>query len=684
METLPVEAMQDRVLAAVKQCPLFRALKPEQFPQLVKAAQLVRYASGETLVEEGDASESFLVIIDGVASVVVEKGGESVEIGEVPEPASLGEVGLLLGEPRTATVRAKGEVVALQFSGRAFEAMFQKIPGFGMGLSAGLAYRLSRVSAGVLPAYDRTQGLPSPDVLDLLATDFMQRHRVVPLRMDTNVLTLGLVDDPTSQVMDAVRRLFPSLEIRPVRIEVEFFNEVMRQRGGVQEWKGGAAPTAAAAPAPRSPRLDKLLARVVAEGASDLHLSAGHRPHWRVDGEMRTIADAAVVGRDEVRDLLEPVMEARHREQFAAESDVDFAYNLEGAARFRVNVFRDHHGVGAVLRQIPSKILTFDQLGLPPVLKMLCEYPKGLVLVTGPTGSGKSTTLAAMIDHINKTRRSHVITIEDPIEFVHPSVGCLINQREVGGHTRSFSRALKAALREDPDIVLVGEMRDLETIAMALETANTGHLVFATLHTNNAISAVDRIVDQFPADQQPQIRSTLADVLRGVVAQTLCRKIGGGRVAAIEVLVVNLAVANLVRESKTIQIPGVMQANKALGMALLNDELARLVDAKKVELAEALAAAVDKDDLLRRYRSGVTLAVDPDPSRFRVAEVKPDSPGAAAGLVRGDLILEVDQKPCTGISLDEMRQFFRIDGRRVLTVENAGKRRKVTLELKRG
>jgi twitching motility protein PilT len=337
-----------------------------------------------------------------------------------------------------------------------------------------------------------------------------------------------------------------------------------------------------------------------------------------------------------------------------------------------------------VLRQIPSKILTFEQLALPAVLRTLCEMPKGLVLITGPTGSGKSTTLAAMIDYINKTNRAHIITLEDPIEFLHQSQSALINQREVGGHTKTFARALKAALREDPDIVLVGEMRDLETIQLALETANTGHLVLATLHTNNAISAVDRIVDQFPADQQAQVRSVLSEVLRGVVSQTLCRKVGGGRVAALEVLVVNYAVANLIREAKTVQIPSVMQAGRAQGMQLLNDELARLVDAKKVALDEAMAASVDKEDLSRRYRSGVTLAADPqDAARFRVMEVKPGSPGAEAGLERGDLVLEVDQKPCAEISLDEMRQYFKIDGRRILTVERAGKKRKVTFELKR-
>ena len=685
METLSMrDDLQQKVHAALKDCALFRALKPEQIPQLAKAAELVHFGAGETIVKQGAASDSFFVLIDGDAAVTVEKGGEAQEIGVVPKPSSLGEVGLLLGEPRTATVVARGEVLALRFSAKAFEAMFQKIPNFGIALSGGLAFRLHQVSGTLqLPHWDAKDGAPGEEVLELLPLELQQRHRIVPLRLDTNVLTLGLVDDPTSQVMDAVRKLFPSLELRPVRIDPGFFNQVMQGRAGVKEARQKAA-SAAAPSAPRSAKLDKLLERMVAEGASDLHLSAGHKPMWRVDGEMQVMADAAPLAPEEAFELLAPAMEKRHRDEFAADSDGDFAYSLPGVARFRVNVFRDHNGAGAVLRQIPSKILTFEQLALPAVLRTLCEMPKGLVLITGPTGSGKSTTLAAMIDYINKTNRAHIITLEDPIEFLHQSQSALINQREVGGHTKTFARALKAALREDPDIVLVGEMRDLETIQLALETANTGHLVLATLHTNNAISAVDRIVDQFPADQQAQVRSVLSEVLRGVVSQTLCRKVGGGRVAALEVLVVNYAVANLIREAKTVQIPSVMQAGRAQGMQLLNDELARLVDAKKVALDEAMAASVDKEDLSRRYRSGVTLAADPqDAARFRVMEVKPGSPGAEAGLERGDLVLEVDQKPCAEISLDEMRQYFKIDGRRILTVERAGKKRKVTFELKR-
>src|SRR6185503_2704903 len=499
---------------------------------------------------------------------------------------------------------AKTAVTALKFSGKAFEAMFQKIPQFGSALASGLAHRLHQISGRIeIPELSKPTP-PPPEVLDLLPMELIQRHRVLPLKLEENVITLGVVDAPTTQMIKAVHDLLPSLELKPVQIKAEFFNEVLNRHGGVKGFEAKGKPASAKAPETvgRSPRLEKLLERVVAEGASDLHLSAGHKPHWRVDGDMRAMDDLAVLGANETLELLEPVMEARHKQQFAEDNDTDLAYALPGSARFRVNVFRDRFGVSAVLRQIPSKIMTFEQLSLPPVIKQLCDIPKGLILVTGPTGSGKSTTLAAMIDYINKSKKAHIVTLEDPIEFVHASQGCLINQREVGGHTKSFGRALKAALREDPDIVLVGEMRDPETIMLALETANTGHLVFGTLHTNNAVSAVDRVIDNFPADQQSQVRSVMSDVLRGVVAQTLVKKKGGGRMAALEVLVVTVAVANLIRESKTVQLPGIMQTSKALGMSLLNDELARMIETHKVEMDEALAAAADKEDLLRRAR----------------------------------------------------------------------------------
>ena len=283
--------------------------------------------------------------------------------------------------------------------------------------------------------------------------------------------------------------------------------------------------------------------------------------------------------------------------------DTDFAHETK-EARWRVNIFCERLGIGAVLRRIPSTILSAEQMGIPKTVLDLCFLPKGLVLVTGPTGSGKSTTLAAMIDYINRNRDDHVITIEDPIEFVHPHKRCLMHQREVGVHTSSFKAALRAALREDPDVVLVGEMRDLETIAIALETAETGHLVFGTLHTNTAPSAVDRIIDQFPSDRQAQVRTMLSESLKCVVTQTLCKKIGGGRVPAMEILVVNGAVSNLIREGKTFQIPSVMQTGRAHGMQLLNDALLELVRKKLVSPKDALAKAVAKAELRRVLEAG--------------------------------------------------------------------------------
>jgi pilus retraction protein PilT len=677
--------LEPKVYASVGQCALFRALKPEQIPQLVKVAELQRFDPGETIVRQGDPSDSFYVVIEGDAVVTVDKGqGEGVELGQVPLPSSVGEVSLLLGQPRTASVTTRSQVLALKFSAKVFEAMFQKVPQFGMALSSGLAHRLNQLSARIeIPEMPQPKA-PAAEVLDLLPMEMIQRHRVLPLRLEANVLTLGVVDTPTTQVIHAVHDLLPALEIKPVQIQADFFNQVLSGHAGVKGFgagKGAPAPREAE-PAGHSPRLAKLLERVVAEGASDLHLSAGQKPHWRVDGDIKAMDDLAVLGPAEVRELLEPVMAERHRKQFAEENDLDFAYALPGSARFRINMFRDRHGVSAVLRQIPTKIMTFEQLSLPGVLKNFCDIPKGLILVTGPTGSGKSTTLAAMIDYINKTKKAHIVTLEDPIEFVHPSQSCLVNQREIGGHTQSFGRALRSALREDPDIVLVGELRDPETIMLALETANTGHLVFGTLHTNNAVSAVDRVVDNFPAYQQAQVRSVLSDVLKGVVAQTLVKKKGGGRLAALEVLVVTVAVANLVREAKTVQLPGIMQTSKALGMSLLNDELYRFIETHKVDIDEALSAAADKEDLLRRFRTGITLAQDSmTDETFRVVNVAPASPGAQAGISRGDVLLELDGRPSKEFTLEEVKQAIRLDGKRLLTVERGGKRVKVVMEL---
>jgi twitching motility protein PilT len=365
--------------------------------------------------------------------------------------------------------------------------------------------------------------------------------------------------------------------------------------------------------------IDALFHLMCEAGASDLHVSVGMPPFVRKDGVMQALDQAAPpLDAESVVRLLDPITPDKNREEFAERHDTDFAYEIPGLARFRANLYMDRKGRGGVFRVIPNKILTAEQLGLSPAILQLCRLSKGLVLVTGPTGSGKSTTLCAMVDYINRNRRDHIITIEDPIEFVHDNKQCAINQREVHTHTHSFKNALRAALREDPDIVLVGEMRDLETVAIAIETAETGHLVFGTLHTTTAASTVDRVIDQFPSDRQAQIRVMLSESLRGVISQTLCRKIGGGRAAALEVLIVTPAVSNLIREAKTFQIQSMMQVGRATGMVTLNDALMDLVTKKLVAPDEAYAKAVDKPALeaqLKRlgFTSQAPAAVPPTP-----------------------------------------------------------------------
>ncbi|MCA9592447.1 MAG: type IV pilus twitching motility protein PilT [Myxococcales bacterium] len=375
----------------------------------------------------------------------------------------------------------------------------------------------------------------------------------------------------------------------------------------VQQQRGSIAPPKVEA-RPGEPPINVLLREMVRVGASDLHLTTGSPAMVRLNGSIAVLERHPALDAAALEKLLDAIMPERNRQELAEEWDTDFAYAIEGVARFRANYFRDRNGPGAVFRQIPFEILSADKLGIPPKVMDLCWLSKGLVLVTGPTGSGKSTTLAALIDHINQNRADHIITIEDPIEFVHENKRCLVNQREVGVHTRSFKNALRAALREDPDIVLVGEMRDLETISIAVETAETGHLVFGTLHTTSATSTIDRIIDQFPPDQQEQIRTMLSESLRGVIAQVLCKKKGGGRVAAYEILVTTQAVSNLIREGKTYQIASLLQTGRALGMQTMNDHLLELVRSGQVEPQEAYMKSNDKLSFKEALsRAGVAL-----------------------------------------------------------------------------
>ncbi len=345
-------------------------------------------------------------------------------------------------------------------------------------------------------------------------------------------------------------------------------------------------------------RLDELFRFMHAEGASDLHLSVGSRPALRVRGDMERFG-TNVLEQDDLKAMLYEIAPPDRIEIFEATGDIDFGYEVPDLARYRCNYFRQKNGIGAVFREIPSRIIPLEQLGIPPVLKDLALLPRGLVLVTGPTGSGKSTTLAALLDYANEKRKSHIITVEDPIEFVHTGKAAVINHREIGSHTKSFASALRAALREDPDIILVGEMRDLETTALAIEAANTGHLVFATLHTMGATRTVDRIIDQFPAEQQQQIRMSLSESLKAIISQTLFKRIDRkGRIAAIEILFCNLPASNLIREEKTYQLMSVIQTSRKLGMISMDDSIMELLQRKWISPEEAYEKASDKKRFL--------------------------------------------------------------------------------------
>ncbi len=341
--------------------------------------------------------------------------------------------------------------------------------------------------------------------------------------------------------------------------------------------------------------IGELLAFGVKNGSSDLHLSAGEPPMIRVDGDMRRI-NVPTMDHKDVHDMVYDIMNDKQRKDYEEFLECDFSFEIPGLARFRVNAFNQNRGSGAVFRTIPSEILSLEQLGAPGIFKEISDTPRGVVLVTGPTGSGKSTTLAAMVDHKNDSEYGHILTVEDPIEFVHVSKKCLINQREVHRDTLGFNEALRSALREDPDVILVGEMRDLETIRLALSAAETGHLVFGTLHTSSAAKTIDRVVDVFPAAEKDMIRAMLSESLKSVISQTLLKKQGGGRVAAHEIMMGTPAIRNLIRENKIAQMYSAIQTGQQFGMKTLDQDLQQLVQKNVVTRQEALSKCANKDN----------------------------------------------------------------------------------------
>ncbi len=596
MKTIPVQGADiDTVMGAIRGASFFKSLDDGQLRQAVAQASLIHLEAGESLVRIGESPQGLFLVLGGEVRVLMSTaaGGEPVEVTRFGRGEMLGLAALLLDRPSEAAMVSVGRSAVVCFEPQFFETTAGQIPSFGLEVARSLAERLTLLAERVpVPEADAKME-PSEEALALLPHEFLVRHRVVPLAVDGQLVTIGCADQPTAEIIERIRIHLPAMEIRMVHLDSNRLAEILRSRAG-------GSQAADAGPEAGPGTLEKLLRAMATEGASDLHLCGGQRPRWRIDGAMREITDIPLLGEETVLELLGDMMEDRNRREYESTKDTDFAIALPGVARFRVNLFRDLGGAGAVFRLIPSTILSLEQLGMPSVVADFCDLPKGLVLVTGPTGSGKSTTLAGMVDAINREREEHVITLEDPVEFVHRSQRSLVNQREIGSHTSSFASAIRAALREDPDIILVGEMRDLETVSLALEAANTGHLVLATLHTATAVSTIERIVGLFPPEEQSRIQVTLADVIRGIVAQNLLQRIGGGRVAALEILVASPAISNQVREGKNHQIVSSMQTARAAGNRLLNDSLAELVNGGIVTFEEALSKAVEKDDLARR------------------------------------------------------------------------------------
>jgi CRP-like cAMP-binding protein len=468
MKSMPsTPEVASKIAISLQRCALFQQMDKKLLTDIAGKAKLIQADTGEFLTEEGKLPDAFFVFLNGQASVLIQQKGkkEQVEFAQLGPGDTVGEIALLLSQPYAASVKALSSIVAARYDAKFFEKMTQDIPAFGLMLAKSIASRFQKLAGMIpVPQYSEQEGTPAEETLKLLPIDFMKRHRVMPIKKEGSRLTLGFVDEPSSSVLHSVRGILTGIELLPVRIDSVLFESVMKSHSGTPEKSEAAPHKKSSAAGPIS--LEHFLRSMITEGASDLHLSAGQRPRWRIDGQMQEIVDMPLLDSNTVLQLLTPLIEPRFKNQFEETNDVDFAYALGEKARFRVNLFRNAKGSSAVFRHIPLTIPNLEQLGMPEVVSKFCNEPKGLILVTGPTGSGKSTTLAAMVDFLNRTRRDHIITLEDPIEFVHPSQFALVNQREIGAHTQSFSRALRAALREDPDIVLVGEMRDLETISI--------------------------------------------------------------------------------------------------------------------------------------------------------------------------------------------------------------------------
>lgn len=582
MEQLDKEPHQDRLRHSLAQCKLFTSLSAAQIDEVAKHGELLQFSQGEGIAKQGEQADGFFIIISGETAVemVTSETEHTVVLTRLSSGEFFGEMATLLGSKRNANVVTVSPFCSvLRYSGEQFKNMLRNLPYFSAAMAHSLAVRLQKTS--VKTSTQGAEGVDEveADVLRLVPEAFCVRHRVLPIAVTDGALRIGFVDQPTREVLAKLQTFAPSLRLEVQSLNLHEFDQLFRNL----VW-----PRLDSVRVDSDPgfSLSGLLMRCIGEGASDVHLTTGLAPRWRIDGALLPIRGYAPLSADQLNAIVHEILPSGTQWQ-ANDKDLDFAYEFEGGERFRVNVFRDMNGAAIALRHIPSRILTLAQLDAPRALTDVCRRPKGLFLVTGPTGSGKSTTLAAMINHINLTQTKHIITLEDPIEYRHVSAKALVNQREIGVHAATFSSALRSALREDPDVVLVGEMRDLETISLAIEIAQTGHLVFATLHTTSAIGTIERIVGMFDNEKQAQIRDSLSDVLVGVVSQTLLKRIGGGRVAAYEVMMNSPAIAHLIREMKTTQIATYFGAGQKQGNRSMEADLSRLVSTGKVSLDEA-------------------------------------------------------------------------------------------------